>query len=51
MVKQIGDVDVLMIDIGKTGNLDPEKSEEILESIEPRAVIPMGDGDFTASFK
>ena len=42
VVKQIGDVDILMINGGKDSNLGIKKAAEVLEAIEPRAVIPMG---------
>lgn len=42
MVKQIGNVDILMIKVGEGSNLDTKKVTEIIEAIEPRAVIPMG---------
>ncbi|MBD3360425.1 hypothetical protein GF366_01330 [Candidatus Peregrinibacteria bacterium] len=49
MVKEIEDVDVLMVDIGEKSNLDSKKIMDILEAIEPRVVIPMGEGDFSRS--
>lgn len=42
MVQEIGDVDILMIKVGAESNLDSKKAMEIIEAIEPRAVIPMG---------
>lgn len=50
-VKEIGDVDLLMINVGKTGNLGPKKATEIIESIEPRMLIPMGEGDLKEELK
>lgn len=44
MIKEIGDVDVLMIDLGEKSNLDGKKPMEIIEAIEPRVLIPMGEG-------
>ena len=43
MVSKIGDVDVLMIKAGPSANLDAKKGLEVVEAIEPRAVIPMGE--------
>lgn len=43
MVKQIGDVDVLMIKVGENSNLTSKKASEVIESIEPRIVVPMGE--------
>lgn len=42
MVTEIGDVDILMIKVGEGSNLDAKKAMEIIEAIEPRALIPMG---------
>ncbi|MBL4693837.1 MBL fold metallo-hydrolase [Candidatus Gracilibacteria bacterium] len=47
MVKEIEDVDVLMIDGGKESNLDLKKAVEIVEAIDPRVVISMGDDQTT----
>ncbi len=43
MVNKIGDIDVLMIKAGPSSNLDAKKGLEIVEAIDPRVVIPMGD--------
>jgi len=43
MVSKIGDVDVLMIKAGESANLSSKKGLEVVEAIEPRVVIPMGD--------
>jgi L-ascorbate metabolism protein UlaG (beta-lactamase superfamily) len=51
MVKAIGDVDLLMIDLGEKSNLDGKKPMEIIEAIEPRVVMPMGEGDLEARLK
>jgi L-ascorbate metabolism protein UlaG (beta-lactamase superfamily) len=51
MVKQIGNVDVLMMNIGGKSNLDSKKASEIIESIDPRVLIPMGDSDFKVALK
>ncbi|MEK7672747.1 MAG: MBL fold metallo-hydrolase [Patescibacteria group bacterium] len=40
-VKDIGDVDVLVIKVGAGSNLDGKKAMEVIEEIEPRVVIPM----------
>lgn len=45
MVKEIDDVDVLMIKAGKGTNLSLKKAVEIIEAIDPRVIIPMGDND------
>lgn len=50
-VKTIGDVDILLIDPAKEGNLGLKKAMEVLESIDPKAVIPMGKGDFKEFLK
>lgn len=51
MVTEIGDVDILMIKIGEDANLDSKKAMEIIEAIEPRAVIPMGQNLSAAILK
>jgi len=51
MVKQIGDVDLLMVDVGESSNLTPKKAVEIVEAIEPKAIVPMGDGNFEKALK
>ncbi len=51
MVADIGDTDVLMIKVGEGANLDSKKAMEIIEAIEPRAVIPMGNNSPAASLK
>jgi len=50
-VKMIGDVDILLMDPTKEGNLGLKKAMEILESIDPKAVILMGKGDFKEFLK
>lgn len=42
MINEIGDVDVLMIKVGKGTNLDTKKAMEIIEAIQARVIIPMG---------
>ena len=51
MLKEIGDVDVLMIKVGKSSNLEAKKASEIIEGIEPRIIIPMGDEDLEGALK
>ncbi|MBI4232334.1 MBL fold metallo-hydrolase, partial [Candidatus Peregrinibacteria bacterium] len=51
MVKQIGDVDVLMIKVGEGSNLSAKKATEVIEAIEPRIVIPMGENVPAAALK
>lgn len=51
MVKQIGDVDILMIDLGDKSNLNIKKAREVVESMEPRILIPMGEGDIKEALK
>lgn len=51
MLKEIGDVDVLMIRVGKNSNLEAKKASEIIEGIEPRIIIPMGDEDLEGALK
>lgn len=43
MVNKIGDVDILIIKAGKNSNLDVKKAVEVVESIDPRAIIAMGE--------
>lgn len=45
MVKEIGDVDILLVQGGKSSNLVGKKAVEVIESIDPKAVIPMGTGN------
>lgn len=51
MINKIGDVDVLMIDAGSTSNLNSKKTLDVVEAIEPKALIPMGDGKFADLLK
>jgi L-ascorbate metabolism protein UlaG (beta-lactamase superfamily) len=44
MVKEIGDVDILMMAAGEGTNLDYKKAMEILESIDPRVLLVMNNG-------
>ena len=40
-LEQVGDIDILLIPVGKTESVDAKKAKEIVEQIEPRIVIPM----------
>ena len=51
MVAEIGDVDILVIKVGEGANLDSKKAMEVIESIEPRVVIPMGNNSESISLK
>lgn len=51
MVKEIGDVDILLIDGTKEGNLGAKKADEVLEDIDAKVVIPMGKGNFSDFLK
>lgn len=49
--KQLSNVDILMINAGKSSNLDSKKISEILETVDPRVVIPMGEGNLKEALK
>ena len=51
MVNKIGDIDFLFVPAGADTNLDTKRAMEIIESIDPRVVVPMGAGDFTSLLK
>lgn len=51
MVKQLGDIDILLIKTGEVSNLDKKKALEIVEEIDPRVVIPMGLVDHNSLLK
>jgi L-ascorbate metabolism protein UlaG (beta-lactamase superfamily) len=51
MVKELGDVDILMMAAGEGENLDNKKAMEILEAIDPRVLILMGNGNHSALLK
>lgn len=51
MVNQLGDIDILIIDATKNGNLGSKKATEVMESIDPKVVIPMGEGDLEGNLK
>lgn len=42
-IKDLGDVDILLIKAGENTNLTTKKAGEIIEAIDPRVIIPMGD--------
>ena len=44
MVKEIGDVDILMMTAGEGTPLDNKKAMEILEAIDPRALVIVDNG-------
>jgi len=44
VMKQLENVDILMINAGEGSNLGIKKAMEIVESIDPRVLIPMGSG-------
>ncbi|MFA6917699.1 MAG: MBL fold metallo-hydrolase [Candidatus Gracilibacteria bacterium] len=44
MVKEIGDADVLLMTAGEGTNLDNKKAMEILESVDPRALVIVDNG-------
>lgn len=46
---EIGDVDVLMVEVGEGVELPKGRLMEVIEGIEPRAVIPMGKGDLASA--
>jgi L-ascorbate metabolism protein UlaG (beta-lactamase superfamily) len=41
-LKEIGDVDILMVQAGASSNLSTKKADEIIENLDPRILIPMG---------
>lgn len=49
MVDKIGNIDVLMIKIGEDSNLSKSQALDVIESIEPRVVIPMGGNGVVAA--
>jgi len=50
MVDEIGDIDVLCVPIGDVSNLNG-KAEEVIDQIDPRIVLLMGNGDPAANAK
>lgn len=51
LVSKIGNVDILMLNCGENSNLSLKKTVEIAEAIEPRAIIPMGEGNLSVFLK
>ncbi len=51
MVSKIGNVDILILNCGENSNLSMKKTVEIAEAIEPRAIIPMGEGNLNTFLK
>lgn len=51
MVSKIGNVDILMLNCGENSNLSLKKTIEIAESIEPRAILAMGEGSLNSFLK
>jgi|WetSurMetagenome_2_1015567.scaffolds.fasta_scaffold37308_4 L-ascorbate metabolism protein UlaG (beta-lactamase superfamily) len=41
LIEGIGDVDILMLPIGGRNTMDAKQAHDVIEEIEPRAVIPM----------
>lgn len=41
-IKEMGDVDVLLVQAGGLSNLSTKKADEIIENLDPRILIPMG---------
>jgi len=41
-IEQLGDIDVLLLHVG-AGGLDPANAKLVVEQIDPRVLIPMGD--------
>lgn len=40
-VKEIGDVDILLIPVGGTFTIGPEEAEEVVKALKPKIIIPM----------
>jgi L-ascorbate metabolism protein UlaG (beta-lactamase superfamily) len=51
MINEIGETDILMIDLGENSNLSAKRATEIIEAIEPRCIIAMGEGDMSKTLK
>ncbi len=51
IIKEIGDIDILMIGIGGDAKLDSKKAIEVVENIGPKIIIPMSSPSSIASFK
>ncbi len=41
LIEGIGDVDILIVPVGGTNGLGPERAHKITEEVEPRCIIPM----------
>ena len=51
LIEQLGDIDVLMINASEKTELPAKKAREIIEQIDPRSIILMGEGSFDAFLK
>jgi len=51
VVNQIGDIDILLVDLGKESMFNVKKTLEMVEDIDPRIVIPMGKGSLNEALK
>lgn len=51
MVEKLGDIDILFIPAGEKCSLSAKKAHEIVEQIDPRAVVLMGEGSFDGFLK
>ena len=51
LVNKIGDIDVLFIDLGSDSGMKKDDSVSVIESVEPRVIIAMGEGELTSVAK
>ncbi len=51
LLQEIGDIEVLMIPIGEGTKMDNKKANEIIETVEPKIIIPMGCESPAAALK
>lgn len=51
MIKRLEAVDILMISVGEGTDLSTKQAMEIVESVDPRIVVLMGEGDFAPFLK
>lgn len=51
VLQEIGDIDIMMMPLGEGTNLDNKKAMEVIESIEPKIVIPMAGESPSAALK
>lgn len=51
MVKSVGEVDILIIKAGDGTNLSAKHASELIEEIEPRVVVGMGEGSIEKELK